>query len=154
MQVVVRILAGRNGNHKCDTPMSLEESMYAAIRSVAPNAAFALFTGDIVDHTVWNTTIEQNTLNINDAYSLMTRFGNIYGTIGNHEQSPANAVQPNKIGSESQWLYNLLSGIWWKWIGTSATATEREGGFYSSKVSNTNLRVISLNTNLYYKLNF
>jgi sphingomyelin phosphodiesterase len=128
--------------------------MYAAIRDVAPGAAFALFTGDIVDHAVWNTSVEQNTADINDAYSLMTGFGNVYGTVGNHEPSPANAVQPNEVGSNTQWLYSLLSGIWSKWIGTASVTVEQDGGFYSSKVPNTNLRILSLNTNMYYKLNF
>lgn len=53
--------AGPNGDHNCDTPVSLADSMYAAITDVAPDAAFAICTGDIVDHTVWNTSFEYNT---------------------------------------------------------------------------------------------
>jgi sphingomyelin phosphodiesterase len=40
---------GPYGNHYCDAPKTLEESLYSAIEQVAPNAAFALFTGDIVE---------------------------------------------------------------------------------------------------------
>lgn len=53
--------AGPNGDHNCDTPVSLADSMYAAITDVAPDAAFAICTGDIVDHTIWNTSFEYNT---------------------------------------------------------------------------------------------
>lgn len=53
--------AGPLGDHKCDTPVSLADSMYAAITDVAPDAAFALCTGDIVDHTIWNTSEQYNT---------------------------------------------------------------------------------------------
>ncbi len=45
--------AGPYGNPKCDSPVSLAESMYAAIKSIAPEASFSIFSGDIVDHAVW-----------------------------------------------------------------------------------------------------
>src|SRR5262245_56878664 len=54
--------AGPHGDHKCDTPTSLAESMYSAIESLVPDAAFGIFTGDIVDHAVWNTTRPYNEL--------------------------------------------------------------------------------------------
>lgn len=34
--------------------------MYKAIRQVVPDAAFALFTGDIVDQASWNSSAERN----------------------------------------------------------------------------------------------
>ena len=64
--------AGPYGNTNCDAPVSLEESMYAAIQSIAPNAALTLFTGDIVDHAVWLTNETQNMKDINDAYTRMS----------------------------------------------------------------------------------
>ena len=30
--------------------------MYNAIKTIVPDAAFSMFTGDIVDHAVWETT--------------------------------------------------------------------------------------------------
>ena len=53
--------AGPNGDHQCDVPVSLEESMYNAIKTIVPDAAFSLFTGDIIDHAVWTTTQNGNT---------------------------------------------------------------------------------------------
>lgn len=34
--------------------------MYDAINKVAPDAAFTIFTGDIVEHAVWNTSKSTN----------------------------------------------------------------------------------------------
>lgn len=34
--------------------------MYAAISDVVPDAAFTLFTGDMIDHAIWNTSQEYN----------------------------------------------------------------------------------------------
>ncbi|KAI2608545.1 sphingomyelin phosphodiesterase [Hypoxylon fragiforme] len=164
------------GEHTCDTPVSLEESMYAAINSLVPSS-FAIFTGDIVDHAVWATTTAQNKFDIEDAYARMARAGlHVYGTAGNHEASPANSFPPTapeggKKGdggdvsdeNSAQWLYDVLSSTWTQWIGAAAAATTREFGAYSVRhefptsndTSKTGtLRIISLSTNLYYAHNY
>lgn len=45
----------------CDVPFTLERSMYDAINKIVPDAAFTIFTGDIVDHAIWNTSQTYNT---------------------------------------------------------------------------------------------
>lgn len=126
--------------------------MYAAIHSLVPDAAFALFTGDIVDHAVWNTTQPQNTLDINDAYARMNRSGLplVYGTTGNHEAHPVNAFQPG----QSLAVYDTLSRDWAPWIGSVAASTADKTGAYSVAYPGGKLKVISLNTNMYYIDNF
>ncbi|KAI1414319.1 putative acid sphingomyelinase [Hypoxylon sp. FL1857] len=151
--------AGPNGEHTCDAPVSLEESMYAAIRDKVPDAAFSIFTGDIVDHAVWDTSQLQNTLDIADAYSRMANAGMlVYGTAGNHEASPANSFPPTSAKNDSQWLYDLLSSAWSPWIGPRAADTTKEFGAYSVRypggIGIGKLRVISLSTNLYYAHNY
>jgi sphingomyelin phosphodiesterase len=134
--------------------------MYAAVKELVPDAAFAIFTGDIVDHAVWNTTQAQNTLDINDAYSRMSASGAfpyVFGTAGNHEASPANAFPPVAVGDESQWVLDTLASDWSAWIGSASTSEVKNIGAYSATYSNGtsgNLRVISLNTNLYYVQNY
>jgi sphingomyelin phosphodiesterase len=148
--------AGPNGDHRCDAPISLETSMYNAIKKLVPDAAFAIFTGDIIDHAVWNTTQSQNIIDINDAYNRMSTLGiPIYGVVGNHEASPTNAFPAAdlKITTE-QWIYNTLSTDWTPWIGVSAAASEKSFGAFSVIYSNTNLKVISINTNFYYIDNY
>ncbi|KAI1332015.1 V-type ATPase [Xylariaceae sp. FL0255] len=147
--------AGRNGDHSCDSPVHLEASMYAAIKEFAPDAAFSIFTGDIIDHAVWNTTETENTIGVGGAYDRMDKAGmRVYGTAGNHESSPTNSYPPTSIDSSVQWLYDLLSLKWEKWIGTNATETTRDFGAYSAKYTDGNLRIISLSTNLWYMHNF
>jgi sphingomyelin phosphodiesterase len=147
--------AGPFGNTACDSPVSLEESMYAAISSIAPDAAFTIFTGDIVDHAVWLVNETQVTSDINDAYSRMAGLPHLYTTAGNHEASPVNAYNPKAVETslDIQWLYNLLSNDNQAYLGSDAQEILNFGA-YSSKVASSNLRIISINSNLYYKENY
>ncbi|KAH6611405.1 sphingomyelin phosphodiesterase [Trichoderma cornu-damae] len=147
--------AGPNGDHKCDSPVSLEVSMYQAIKDIVPDAALALFTGDIVDHAVWNTSQPYNEKQITDAYTHMSQhLGLVYGTAGNHEANPTNAFPPKSISNSSQWVYDALSDEWTRWVGVAEESEIENIGAYSTKYPNGNLRIISLNTNFYYRMNF
>jgi len=130
--------------------------MYAAIQQIAPQATLSIFTGDIVDHAVWLVTEDQNMIDINDAYTRMSGLPRVYGVVGNHEAAPVNSFPPlglNVTPSE-QWLYDELATDWSKWIQASADYKVHQFGAYSSKVPDSNLRIISINTNLYYINNY
>ena len=166
--------AGPNGDHNCDVPATLEESMYKAIKDMFPDAAFALFTGDLVDHGMHNTSQEYNegeskspllfdTINVHithqlpveSAYGMMDKYlGLVYGTAGNHEADPANIFEPNSLGNSTHWVYDALTDEWSRWIGKEAAKNAQTVGAYSVKYPKGNLRIISLNTNLYYRFNF
>ncbi|KAJ2987159.1 hypothetical protein NUW58_g4659 [Xylaria curta] len=125
--------AGPNGEHTCDSPTSLERSIYEAIQTLVPDAAFGIFTGDIVDHAAWNTTVIHNALDVTHAYDGMAAAGMLVcSTAGNHEASPANSYPPLGVGSSVQWLYDALSSSWIRWVGSRATDTTRELGAYSA----------------------
>jgi sphingomyelin phosphodiesterase len=127
--------------------------MYAAISKLVPDAAFAVFTGDIVDHAVWNTTQSQNTIDIQSAYGRMKGLGvPVYGVVGNHETSPTNAFEPSAVGAQSQWVYNVIADAWSPWVGSPGQSGESFGAY--SVAAGTNLRIISLNTNLWYAQNY
>ncbi|KAG2004111.1 hypothetical protein GB937_009128 [Aspergillus fischeri] len=134
--------AGEFGDHSCDTPLSLEESMYAAIQELVPNAAFTIFTGDVVEGAVW--LVNETELNL------------VYGVIGNHDTAPVNCFPPADINTtiSSQWAYDTLASDWTQWIGSTAATTVQDYGAYSVKYPDGNLRIISFHTNLYYKENF
>jgi len=85
--------AGPYGNTACDAPVSLEDSMFAAINSIAPNAAFTIFTGDIVDHARLAGERDSGDCGIQDAYSHMASLPHVYTTAGNHEASPVKCLQ-------------------------------------------------------------
>lgn len=129
--------------------------MYAAIQTIAPDAAFSIFTGDIVDHAVWLVNDTQVTADINDAYTRMTGLPHLYTTLGNHESVPVNAFNPAavKTSLDIDWVYNLVSTNLQPLIGDDATE-EQSFGAYSTKYPGGNLRIISINSNLYYKENY
>lgn len=149
--------AGQYGDTHCDAPVSLEESMYSAIKTIAPNAALTLFTGDIVDHAVWLASKAQNIQDINDTYSRMSGLNNVYGTIGNHEAAPVNAF-PSKAQTtaafQQQWVYDTVSTNLGRWINSTSVQETDNFGAYSIEYPGGKLRIISLNTNLYYIENF
>ncbi|OAA49477.1 Sphingomyelin phosphodiesterase [Metarhizium rileyi] len=147
--------AGPYGDHACDTPISLEKSMYDFIKKTFPNAAFSLFTGDIIDHGIWNTSQPYNENLIKHSYETMTGGVDlVYGTPGNHEAHPSNIFEPKSVGNQTQWLYDSLSKEWSRWIENSSMEDAKAIGAYSTKYPQGNLRIISLNTNMYYRLNF
>ncbi len=83
-------------------------------------------------------------------------FPYVFGTAGNHEFSPVNAVPPLALkNNAAQWVYDTLSSAWTQWIGASASgSTVKSTGAYSVQYASTKLRIISLNTNLYYIQNY
>ncbi|ATY60770.1 Sphingomyelin phosphodiesterase [Cordyceps militaris] len=151
--------AGPFGDHNCDTPESLERSMYDAIRKVVPDAAFSIFTGDIVDHHIWSRSKKSNIDEIHASMQVMDKQLNIvYGTVGNHEMSPANLF-PSKAykrgGKEDiKWLYELVAGYWLKSTGQGTQKDISTIGAYAAKNPRGKLRIISINTNMYYRNNF
>ncbi|KAG6261344.1 hypothetical protein E4U49_004001 [Claviceps purpurea] len=149
--------AGPFGYHqKCDTSYGLEESMYRATKKLAGDANYTIFTGDIVDREVWHTTIESNAKSLHEAYGRMKKvFPHFYPAVGNHDSSPANsfptAGETNKT-FEIKWLYGLLTSLW---QGTEVGQVESDHyrGRYSYRDTQRGIRVIGINTNLYYYLN-
>lgn len=150
--------AGPYGNSECDSPLSLEESLYAAIQDLVPDRAFTIFTGDVVEGAVWLVTDEEVTNDLNDAYGRMQGIGQTYAVVGNHDSCPVNSFPPAAIDTtmDSQWAYDTLSTGIEGWVGSTAAADVSSNfGSYSVVADNyTNLRIISINTNFWYKSNF
>jgi len=149
---------GPNGNHQCDSPKTLEDSLYAAVKQYAPNATFALFTGDVVEGAVWLVNQTEVTNDLNSAYhDMASNLGiSVYAAVGNHDSAPVNSFPPATINTtiNSRWVYDTLSADWTTWIGAADAGQADKYGAYSHVVPNLNLRVISVNTNLYYRENF
>ncbi|KFY05465.1 hypothetical protein V492_08517, partial [Pseudogymnoascus sp. VKM F-4246] len=148
--------AGTYGNVNCDTPLSLEESMYAAIDSLVPDRAFSIFTGDVVEGAVWMVTNDEVTNDLNTAYARMQTLGTTYAVTGNHDASPVNSFPPADVSTtiSTQWAYDAMSAGWETWIGSAAAAEVSSNYGSYSVVDGSGLRIISLNTNFWYKQNF
>ncbi|PMD54294.1 sphingomyelin phosphodiesterase [Hyaloscypha bicolor E] len=148
--------AGKYGEHTCDSPVTLEESLYSAIESLVPDNAFTIFTGDVVEGAVWLVTDTEVTNDLNDAYTRMKRLGQAYAVVGNHDASPVNSFPPGAVDTTitTQWAYDTMSSDWSSWIGATAAAeADSNYGSYSVLTSQ-GLRIISVNTNFWYKQNF
>ncbi|KAI0034863.1 sphingomyelin phosphodiesterase [Vararia minispora EC-137] len=146
--------AGPFGNHQCDAPPDLGSSMIQAIDSLAADARFAILTGDVVAHDTWLVNEGEATIDLQDwtadmAAGLKTT---VYPALGNHDTAPVNSFPRNVTSTENvQWVFDLSSDGWERWIGNSAADQVRhDSGSYAAQVPGTNLTVISLNTNFWY----
>lgn len=84
----------------------------------------------------------------------MKGLGEAYGVVGNHDAAPVNSFPPASVDTtiSTQWAYDVLSSEWKSMIGSTAAAeVESNYGSYSVLTSE-GLRLISVNTNFWYKV--
>ncbi|GAA5820218.1 hypothetical protein JCM10212_006785 [Sporobolomyces blumeae] len=151
----VKSPAGKFGHKKCDAPEALVESMFDAIDRFAPNKSFSIFTGDVVESAVWAVDQAGVTDDLKQWHAEMQPPS--YPVIGNHDVAPVNAFprETSANGDASQWVFDLASRDWKKWIGHRAAEQVRTmSGCYARVHPGTNLKIISINTNYWYKQNF
>ncbi|KAM0790378.1 hypothetical protein ACM66B_003260 [Microbotryomycetes sp. NB124-2] len=147
--------AGKFGNKHCDTPVDLVRSMLAAVDRLAPHKNFTIFTGDVVESAVWAV----NEPNVSTDLHLWN--GEMqspsYPAFGNHDVAPVNAFPRTTSiqAQQAQWVYDIAAKDWEKWIGKQAAkSVATRFGCYSIVHPGTELRIISVNTNYWYKQNF
>jgi len=157
------------GAFKCDTPYYLGLS---ALQSIGPltgtdctenPVAWSIYTGDLVSHDSQNELsrayVQYTETSI---YSMLKSYigGPIFAVLGNHDSTPANIDGPHSLpgplGQQYSWNYNHVAALWEKfgWIDNTVAAEARlHYGAYSIK-NHYGLRIITLNTDFYYKANF
>jgi sphingomyelin phosphodiesterase len=117
------------------------------------------YTGDTVDHAVWETTKESNLAIIRRVTNLFKeKFPGIpvYIAIGNHEAHPSNVIAPTNITDPDlsiQWLYDHFADSLVHWLPNSALETIRNGGYYTVLVK-PGFRIAVLNNNDCYTFNW
>lgn len=153
--------AGPWGDHACDSPLQLSTSMYDAIRKTVPDAAFMLFTGDIVEGREWLTTQKEIVADIDSAFQHMTAHGIhlVYGSVGNHEAAAVNSFPLDGLvgvpaNQSNQYMYSTLAENWAGWIGSKSAATASSHSGAYSVMRGRNLRIISINTMFYMAENW
>lgn len=81
--------AGFWGDYRyCDSPWNAVEDAIRRVKAAHPDADYIYYTGDIVDHGIWETTVEGNIAIMEKTYNLFKSvFGNtpVYPILGNHE---------------------------------------------------------------------
>uniref|UniRef100_A0A6P7FLT4 Sphingomyelin phosphodiesterase 1-like n=1 Tax=Diabrotica virgifera virgifera TaxID=50390 RepID=A0A6P7FLT4_DIAVI len=152
--------AGYWGEYDCDIPPWLYGNTLQHIKHTHKDLDYIYFTGDIIDHEVWNSSVQSNTVRINLAYKALkdTFTIPVYPIIGNHESTPLNLYAPDKEeivakGLSTNWLYDLMAKLWSPWLPESALKTVRRQGYYAYSV-NDKLKIIGLNNNVCYNFNW
>ncbi|PPQ90943.1 hypothetical protein CVT25_008254 [Psilocybe cyanescens] len=160
--------APRYGAYKCDTPLSLALAALEAIPELTGTKktgfAMALYTGDLVAHDSDNQLsrayVEYTETVIYDLFKQMLGSGPVYAAVGNHDSFNQAQDAPHSIGGDLaqqfSWNYDHLASLWEheKWLPEAAVNLARSHyAGYMVKRSD-GLRIISLNTNLWYKANY
>ncbi|KAJ8974388.1 hypothetical protein NQ317_006167 [Molorchus minor] len=139
-----------------DTPI---QTLNAAMdKIVAHNFDFVYYTGDIVSHRMWSTSVENNTRDIIQISNIFhDRFDvPVYAALGNHEAHPFNVyTTPDETDPtlSTQWLFDLTASKWGDWLSEEAKAMILKGGFYTVSPKN-GFKVIVLNSNVCYTGNW
>ncbi|GAA5814946.1 hypothetical protein MFLAVUS_008449 [Mucor flavus] len=164
--------ASRWGEFECDSPLSLIESMLEYIPKAISNTSFAILTGDIPPHEVWDTLPVSKAQLIQDAsYALLHAHfdspffinSKLYPAIGNHESAPTNLfpLKDSRLpGGKThedlnmKWLYTALVENWKGWIDSRylPSVHKNSGSYVSHPLPG--LKLISINTNFCYNLNW
>ncbi|XP_039710160.1 cyclic GMP-AMP phosphodiesterase SMPDL3A isoform X2 [Pteropus medius] len=141
---------GPFGDVMCDSPYYLILSAFDFIKNSGQEASFMIWTGDSPPHVPVHELSTDIVINViaNMTTTIRSLFPNlqVFPALGNHDYWPQ-----DQLPTVTSKVYNAVANLWKPWLDEEAIHTLRKGGFYTQKVStNLNLRIISLNTNLYY----
>ncbi|XP_075526825.1 acid sphingomyelinase-like phosphodiesterase 3b [Dermacentor variabilis] len=144
---------GPYGDFLCDAPVLLAQSAVEAMEQIKAEVDFVLWTGDNLAHgkgltwtevyslTRWITTLLRHKMGQNQTI--------IVPTLGNHDWVPANAVESMNAtpyrGFISEAGFNQL-------LPEEAWGAFERGGYYSLPLSK-NIRLVCLNSVLWYTMN-
>ncbi|XP_037700357.1 acid sphingomyelinase-like phosphodiesterase 3a isoform X1 [Choloepus didactylus] len=139
---------GPFGDILCDSPYQLILSAFDFIKNSGQEASFMIWTGDSPPHVPVGELSTDKVINViaNMTTTVRSLFPNlqVFPALGNHDYWPQ-----DQLPVVTSKVYNAVADLWKPWLNEEALHTLRKGGFYSQKV-NLSLRIISLNTNLYY----
>lgn len=152
--------APKLGYYRCDSPPGLVESSLESARGVV-NYDFALFTGDMVDHSPIRITFDKSVEEEERVMTYLKDFlGNtpVYAVLGNHDSYPFSQVAQHSSGFASKFSFNtdLMANLWegFGWLGSESAHDARMhyGGY--AVTAKPGLKIISLNSNFWYRWNF
>uniref|UniRef100_G1SFK1 Acid sphingomyelinase-like phosphodiesterase n=1 Tax=Oryctolagus cuniculus TaxID=9986 RepID=G1SFK1_RABIT len=142
---------GPYGDVLCDSPYKLILSAFDFIEKSGQEASFMIWTGDSPPHVPVSELSTDTVINViaNMTITIQSLFPDlqVFPALGNHDYWPQ-----DQLPIATSKVYDAVANLWGPWLDEEATLTLRKGGFYTQKVTN-NLRIISLNTNLYYSPN-
>jgi hypothetical protein len=154
---------------RCDTPYYLGLAALQSIGALTGTGselstpAWTVYTGDLVSHDSQNQLsqayVEYTETSIYDMLKSYIK-GPVFAVLGNHDPSPE-AIDgphslPGPVGQQFSWNYNHVSGLWKNngWLDeTEAAQAATHYAAYSVK-NQYGLRIITLNTDFWYKSNY
>lgn len=154
------------GNYQCDPPEVMLNSSLRHISSTSNENKyeFAIFTGDIVDHDEAHCDANVTKYAELRLYGIMKHYFDglpIYPTMGNHDTFPYGQMAPQRLGAELinssvyHWNDEMLAELWtsYGWVDSDNKEFLRQHYSGFATVTKRGLKVISLNSNAYYKKN-
>jgi hypothetical protein len=158
------------GYYKCDSPFYLALAALQSIGTLTGTSAenppaLTLYTGDLVAHDGQYQRSQAYVEATEDSIWQMFKAyigGPIYAALGNHDTSPDNLDGPKAIdgdgplGEQFSWNYEHVSKLWeyYGWINSTTQAEASTHYAAYSVVHPLGLRIITLNTDLYYHNNY
>ncbi|KAM6964925.1 cyclic GMP-AMP phosphodiesterase SMPDL3A [Aplochiton taeniatus] len=142
---------GLFGDFMCDSPYTLIQSAFQHMSQVTPQPHFTIWTGDSPPHVPAGELSTDMVIQVisNMTKTIREHFPNmpVYPALGNHDYWPQ-----DQFPTSTNAIYQAVAKIWEPWLQPDSLVTLKEGGFYSQLVR-PGLRVLSLNTILYYSPN-
>ncbi|XP_023652984.1 cyclic GMP-AMP phosphodiesterase SMPDL3A [Paramormyrops kingsleyae] len=139
---------GDFGDFFCDSPYQLILSAFDFMKQQPQQTDFIIWTGDSPPHVPVDELSTDLVIQIirNMTDTIRKFFPNlpVYPALGNHDYWPQ-----DQLPVSTSKVYQAAADLWEPWLIPEALKTLREGGFYSQLVQ-PDLRLVSLNTNLYY----
>jgi len=154
------IPAPKYGHWRCDCPQALLDSS-AQNSADHSGYAFALFTGDMVDHNpVFISQEETFKEEVRTMRSFKRYLGEIpvYPVLGNHDSYPYSQepARDSEYANRTELNIRLMEDMWsaYGWIDDHAAEEFRltHGGYAIEPVPG--LKVVTLNSNYWYRWNF
>ncbi|KAK7081097.1 Sphingomyelin phosphodiesterase [Halocaridina rubra] len=143
----------------CGSPKWMLEDMLRNIVSEHPDVSYVLWTGDLVPHNMWSTSVEWNTQIIKTTNEMIrTYFPGIpvFPVAGNHEMSPLDEYpnpedRPAELAAD--WLYQTFLEEWLQIVPQGLdNSTVLHAGYYSI-LFKPGFRIISVNSMFGYTAN-
>ncbi|CAI5770033.1 acid sphingomyelinase-like phosphodiesterase 3a isoform X1 [Podarcis lilfordi] len=147
---------GPFGDFMCDSPYRLILSAFQHMKDSGQQASFMIWTGDSPPHVPVKELSTKIVIDIigNVTSTIRSFFPDlqVFPALGNHDYWPQDQL-PASVSE----VYNAVADFWKPWLTDEAVSTLRTGGFYTQTIQSNMtaqpLRIISLNTILYYPPN-
>ncbi|KAM3602492.1 uncharacterized protein V6R79_005217 [Siganus canaliculatus] len=140
--------AGVYGDFLCDSPYRLIQSAFAHMAPLTRPQDFIIWTGDSPPHVPADELSTELVIEVmrNMTQTVTHYFPKlpVYPALGNHDYWPQ-----DQMPTSTNAIYKAAAELWKPWLQPEALQTLSQGGFYSQLIK-PGLRLISLNTILYY----